>query len=153
MTEQPVLDENKLNEFIGKFVADVGAAMHASIAAGGPVEVTEVPSLADSLGGGIGTGNRLSFPLCRDLLDDVVLVSEAEIYAALQAIYFRDRLVCEGGSAVAVAALLSGRLRCEGVTATILTGRNIDMELHASIMRGDDIRLGDVTITGTPYSP
>jgi threonine dehydratase len=29
-----------------------------------------VASLADSLGGGIGMDNRLSFPLCRDLLDD-----------------------------------------------------------------------------------
>ena len=33
---------------------DRGAAMHASIRAGHPVEVEEVASLADSLGGGIG---------------------------------------------------------------------------------------------------
>src|SRR5690606_27505397 len=43
---------------------DRGAAMHDSVRAGRPVEVEEVPSLADSLGGGIGLDNRLSFPLC-----------------------------------------------------------------------------------------
>ena len=36
-----------------------------------PVEVEEVPSLADSLGGGIGMQNRLSFPMCRDLLGEI----------------------------------------------------------------------------------
>ena len=40
---------------------DRGAAMHASIKAGTPVEVAEFNSLADSLGGGIGLDNQLSF--------------------------------------------------------------------------------------------
>ncbi|MEO0995848.1 MAG: threonine/serine dehydratase, partial [Pseudomonadota bacterium] len=82
-----------------------GAAMHASLVAGHPVEVEEVASLADSLGGGIGLANRLSFPLCRDHLDDVVLVSEAEIYRAMQTIYYEDRIVCEGACVVGIAAL------------------------------------------------
>ncbi|HET7409147.1 MAG TPA: hydroxyectoine utilization dehydratase EutB, partial [Paracoccaceae bacterium] len=116
---------------------DRGAAMHASLTAGRPVEVEEVPSLADSLGGGIGLSNRLTFALCRDLLDDVVLVGEAEIYRALQALYYEDRIVCEGASAVGVAALQSGRLpRLTGPVATIVTGRNLDMRLHADIMQG-----------------
>ncbi len=58
-----------------------GAAMAASLRAGRPVEVAEIASLADSLGGGIGLGNRVTFALCRTLLDDVVLVSEGEIAA------------------------------------------------------------------------
>src|SRR5690606_34406761 len=56
-----------------------GAAMAASLAAGHPVEVAESPSLADSLGGGIGLRNRVTYALCRDLLDDVILLPEAEI--------------------------------------------------------------------------
>ncbi len=40
--------------------------MHESLAAGRPVEVTEEPTLADSLGGGIGLGNRWTFPIVRD---------------------------------------------------------------------------------------
>ena len=131
---------------------DRGAAMHASLQAGRPVEVEEVASLADSLGGGIGLSNRLSFPLCRDHLDDVVLVGEEEIYRAIQTLYFEDRIVCEGASAVGVAALQSGRLpRMTGPVATIVTGRNLDMRLHADIMQGRDVRLGELVVKGEPY--
>jgi threonine dehydratase len=128
-----------------------GAAMHASLLAGHPVEVREVPSLADSLGGGIGLGNRLSYPLCRDCLDETILVTEAEIYRAMQTLYYEDRIVCEGASAVGVAALQSGKVRADGPIATIITGRNIDMTQHAAIMAGHDIRLGDVTVKGQSY--
>ena len=132
---------------------DRGAAMHASLRAGHPVEVEEVPSLADSLGGGIGLSNRLSFPLCRDLLDDVVLVGEAEIYRALQTVYYEDRIVCEGACVVGVAALQAGRLPpLRGPVATIITGRNLDMAMHADIMQGRDVRLGDMLLEGMPYA-
>jgi threonine dehydratase len=130
-----------------------GAAMHASLAAGRPVEDAEVPSLADSLGGGIGMANRLTFALCRELLDDVVLVSEAEIYRAMQTLYYEDRLVCEGGSAVGIAALQAGRLPpLRGPVATIVTGRNLDMGLHADIMQGREVRIGDMVLEGRPYA-
>jgi threonine dehydratase len=132
---------------------DRGAAMHASLRAGHPVEVEEVPSLADSLGGGIGLSNRLSFPLCRDLLDDVVLVSEAEIYRALQTVYYEDRIVCEGACVVGVAALQAGRLPpLGGPVATVITGRNLDMQLHADIMQGRDVQLGDILLEGRAYA-
>ncbi|MEL6209392.1 MAG: pyridoxal-phosphate dependent enzyme, partial [Pseudomonadota bacterium] len=129
-----------------------GAAMHASLVAGHPVEVEEVASLADSLGGGIGLANRLSFPLCRDHLDDVVLVSEAEIYRAMQAIYYEDRIVCEGACVVGIAALQSGKVALDGPAATIITGRNLDMCQHAAVMAGADIALGDTTVKGRIYA-
>jgi len=132
---------------------DRGAAMHASLAAGHPVEVTEVPSLADSLGGGIGRDNRLSFPLCREHLDDVVLVTEEEIYRALQTVYYQDRTVCEGACVVGIAAVQAGKIRPKGPTATIVTGRNLDMGLHADIMQGRDVALGDYIVKGQPYAP
>lgn len=133
---------------------DRGAAMHASINAGRPVQVEEVASLADSLGGGIGLANRLSLPLCRDYLDDVVLVSEDEIYRAMQTIYFEDRLVCEGACVVGIAALQAGKLSgIRGPVATIITGRNLDMRLHADIMQGREVRLGDHVVEGRPYEP
>ncbi len=129
-----------------------GAAMHASLVAGHPVEVEEVASLADSLGGGIGLANRLSFPLCRDHLDDVVLVSEAEIYRAMQTIYYEDRIVCEGACVVGIAALQSGKVALDGPAATIITGRNLDMSQHAAVMAGADIALGDTTVKGRIYA-
>ena len=129
-----------------------GAAMHASLRAGRPVEVEEVASLADSLGGGIGLENRLSFALCRDYLDDVVLVSEEEIYRAMQTLYYEDRIVCEGASAVGIAALQAGKLPPgDGPIAAVITGRNVDMRIHADIMQGRDVVLGNLTVKGRVY--
>ena len=61
-----------------------GAAMFESQRAGAAVEVEELPSLADALGGGIGTDNRYTFAMVRDLVDDMVLVIEDEIAGAIR---------------------------------------------------------------------
>ncbi|WP_417728585.1 hydroxyectoine utilization dehydratase EutB [Roseovarius sp.] len=130
---------------------DRGAAMYESMRAGHPVEVEELPSLADSLGGGIGLANRLSYPMCRDLLDDVILVSEEEIYHAMQVLYYEDRIVAEGACVVGLAAVLSGKVKVSGPTATIITGRNLDMAMFTRIMSGQDVILGDKIIEGKSY--
>ncbi len=133
---------------------DRGPAMHLSIAAGRPVEVEEVASLADSLGGGIGMENKLSFPLCRDLLDYTVLVSEAEIYHALQVLYYEDRIIAEGACVVGLAATLAGKLPApNGPVGTIITGRNVDMAMFTDIVTGRDVVLGDFVVKGKPYGP
>lgn len=132
---------------------DRGAAMHASLQAGHPVEVTEYASLADSLGGGIGLSNQLSFPMCRDLLDDVILVTEEEIQHALQVLYFEERLIAEGACVVGIAALLSGKLPpLTGPTATIITGRNVDMTQFTQVVTGEPVLLGDIVLPGRRYA-
>ncbi|MEQ9260166.1 MAG: hydroxyectoine utilization dehydratase EutB [Roseovarius sp.] len=128
-----------------------GAAMYESIRAGHPVEVEEVPSLADSLGGGIGMQNRLSFPMCRELIDEIVLVSEEEIYRAMQVLFYEDRIVAEGACVVGLAAVLSGKVSPGGPTATIVTGRNLDMEMFTRIVTGQDVHLGDLVVKGAAY--
>ena len=131
-----------------------GAAMYASVRAGHPVDVEEVPSLADSLGGGIGLDNKLSFRLCHEHLDDIILVTEEEIYRAMQVLFYEDRIVAEGACVVGIAATLAGKLpQARGPVATIITGRNLDMHLFHRIMAGEDIRIGDLTVKGTRYDP
>jgi threonine dehydratase len=131
---------------------DRGAAMHESIRAGRPVAVTEVASLADSLGGGIGLQNQHSFELCRDFLDETILVTEDEIYRAMQALFYEERIVAEGACVVGIAAIMAGKLKeLEGPVATVITGRNVDMGVFNRIMAGDDIVLGDVTVKGRTY--
>ncbi|RWE46698.1 hydroxyectoine utilization dehydratase EutB [Mesorhizobium sp.] len=114
-----------------------GAAMKASLDAGHPVLVEELPTLADSLGGGIGLDNRLTFAMCRDLLDDVVLLSEDEIAAGIRHAYELEREIVEGAGAVGIAALLAGKAKAEGPVVALLSGRNIDMELHRKIVWGE----------------
>lgn len=110
-----------------------GAAMAASLAAGHPVEVAETASLADSLGGGIGLQNRVTFALCRALLDDVILLTEAEIAQGIRHLG-RAGHVVEGAASVGTAALLAGKVVPQGPTVCILSGANIDPALHARIM-------------------
>jgi len=132
---------------------DRGAAMYESVRAGKPVEIEEVASLADSLGGGIGLKNRLSFPLCRDFLDDYLLVTEDQIYDAMQTLYYEDRMVAEGASVVGIAALKAGKLpSIAGPIATVLTGRNVDMRVFTEIINGGGVSLGDVKVEGHAYA-
>lgn len=131
---------------------DRGAAMNASLEAGHPVEVREVASLADSLGGGIGLANRHTFQMCRDLLDEVVLVTEEDIYAAMHALYYDEAHVAEGASVVGIAALMGGKVSsCDGPVATILSGRNVDMDQFTKVICGRDIRLGEAILKGMPH--
>ncbi|NGO50702.1 hydroxyectoine utilization dehydratase EutB [Allomesorhizobium camelthorni] len=114
-----------------------GAAMQASLAAGKPVLVDEMPTLADSLGGGIGLENRLTFSMIRDLLDGIVLVSEEEIAAGIVHAYAEEREIVEGAGAVGIAALLAGKIVAEGPVVILMSGRNIDMALHRKIICGE----------------
>lgn len=118
-----------------------GAAMAASLDAGRPVAVEEAPTLADSLGGGIGADNRLTFGMVRALVDEVVCLDEAEIAAGIRHCYREERQVVEGAGAVGVAALIAGRVRPAGPTVALLSGANIDMGLHLRIVAGEDVDL------------
>ncbi len=113
-----------------------GAAMAASLTAGHPVEVEELETLADSLGGGIGQGNRLTFPMVRDLMDELILVTEAEIAAGIRHLALEDGETVEGAAAVGAGAILAGKLRVPGPLVLILSGGNIDPSRHAAIVRG-----------------
>jgi threonine dehydratase len=111
-----------------------GAAMQASLAAGRPVLVEELETLADSLGGGIGLANRYTFAMCRELLDDVVLLTEDEIAAGIRHAHVAEGETVEGAGAVGIAALLAGKVEIRGPTVALLSGRNIDEALHRRIV-------------------
>jgi threonine dehydratase len=123
-----------------------GAAMVESLKAGKPIEVAEVASLADSLGGGIGVENRYTFAICRDLVDQTILVSEAEIYRGMQFLFREQRLVTEGGAAVGTAALLAGKLKLEGPTAFIISGNNVDPDQFLAVASGAPVKVGDQVV-------
>ena len=119
-----------------------GAAMQASLEAGKPVNVEELDTLADSLGGGIGLDNRWTFEMCRSLLDDVILLDEEEIAAGIRHAATQEGEVIEGAAAVGIAALLAGKIKPTGATAIIISGGNIDPEKHRAIMENRYRRAG-----------
>jgi threonine dehydratase len=124
---------------VGLSTANGGAAMDASLNAGEPVTVPEPPSLADSLGGGIGLANRCTFGLCRELIDEVVLLSEAEIAEGMRALYREHRLIAEGGAAVGPAALAARRVGdLKGPLVCVISGQLVDMDVFTAVINGAD---------------
>ncbi|MEZ1319019.1 hydroxyectoine utilization dehydratase EutB [Pseudomonas fluorescens] len=115
-----------------------GAAMHASLQAGHPVEVEELPTLADSLGGGIGLDNRYTFSMTRDTCDHLHLLSETSIANAIRHAYREERLVLEGAAVVGIAALLEGLIEPKGPVVVVVSGRNVDTDQHLRVLAGAD---------------
>jgi threonine dehydratase len=102
--------------------------MYRSLKAGKPIRMDEEVTLADSLRGGIGLENQYTFEMVRDLVDDVVLVSEDEIASAMRFAFSEHHLVLEGAGAVGIAALQAGKVQnIQGDVAIVLSGGNVDM--------------------------
>ena len=115
-----------------------GAAMIESLRAGRPVEVEELPTLADSLGGGIGLDNRHTFAIVRELVDECVTLAEDEIADGIRHAYFEEKAILEGGGAVGLGALLADKVAPGERTLVLLSGQNIDMALHRRIINREE---------------
>lgn len=112
-----------------------GAAMYESVHAGHPVEIPEVESLADSLQGGITPDNDHSFALVDQLVDELMLVSEDEIAAAMAEAVIEERLVLEGAGATPIAALLHRDRDVFGDrVALVATGAMVDHEVLTRVV-------------------
>ena len=110
-------------------------AMRAALDAGRIVPVDERPSLADGLAGNLEPGS-VTFELVRRHVDDVVLVTEDEIAAAIRFLASEQGLVVEGAGAAGVAALIAGRIGARaGRTVIVATGRNIAPALLARVLQ------------------
>jgi len=102
-------------------------ALHASLEAGRPVDVTVESIAADSLGAR-NTG-QLVFDIARQNVDHVVLVPDDAIVAAQRLLWDRLRVAAEPGGAAALAALTSGRYnpRADEKVGVLLCGANVDL--------------------------
>ena len=114
-----------------------GAVMAASLERGRPVDLDEEPTLADSLQGGIGADNRFTFTLTRALVDEVVLVTEQQIWDGMRFAFDHHRLLLEGGGAVGIAALLAGRVASRGHVVVVGSGANAEDAQIAALAGGD----------------
>ena len=106
--------------------------MYRSLLAGAPVHVDERPTLASALRGGLGDRNRHSFALVQGLLDEVWLVPEEEIAAAM--IWGAESLgtTIEGAGAVALAALenpAAAGTAHGGPVVAVVSGGNVDADV------------------------
>jgi threonine dehydratase len=102
-------------------------ALHASLEAGRPVDVTVESIAADSLGAR-NTG-QLVYDIARQNVDHVALVPDDAIVAAQRLLWDRLRVATEPGGAAALAALTSGRYnpRADEKVGVLLCGANVDL--------------------------
>ena len=99
-----------------------------SLAAGRIVPIEVGPSLADGLTGNLDPESA-TFEIVRELVDQIVVVDEPALRAALAGVVTHEHLIVEGAAAAGVAPLLSGALDLRGhKVGVILTGANIDAE-------------------------
>jgi len=100
------------------------AAYPESLAAGHPSTVATRPTIADGIA--VARPGDVPFAMIRDLVDEVVTVSEDDIARALLLLLERAKLVVEPAGAVGVAAILAGKVAPTGPTVVVLSGGNID---------------------------
>ena len=115
--------------------AEQAAAYPTSLAAGHPVAAEKMSTMADGIA--VGLPGDVTFPLVRDLVDEVVTVSEASLSRAALFLLERAKLVVEPAGAAATAYLLDrvGGEPMEGPIVSVLSGGNIDPLLMLRIIR------------------
>jgi threonine dehydratase len=112
---------------------ELSPAMHLALEAGEPVPV-EPRSIADGLNAPFAGENTLA--LCRALVDELVLVTEDEIYEAFRFLYERAKLACEPAGAVSTAALLAGKVELDAseTTVAVVSGGNVAPRTAVAIL-------------------
>jgi len=115
-------------------VEPVGAAsMGAAVAAGAPVELAEVDTFVD--GAAVARVGRLTFPLVRDLVDELVTVPEGAVCTEMLELYQTEGIIAEPAGALASAALRSEVQPVGGrPVACVVSGGNNDVSRYAEIV-------------------
>lgn len=113
--------------------AETAAAYPASLAAGRPVPLERMTTMADGIA--VGCPGSVPFALVRELVDDVVTVSEESLSSALLLCLERAKLVVEPAGAAGVAAVLDDPGAFEPPVAVVLSGGNIDPLLLMRVLR------------------
>ena len=110
------------------------SVMYESIKAGRILDLESKPTISDGSAGGIEPG-AITFPICRDMVNTWVILSEKEIIEALKLILIKHYLLIEGAAALSVAAFLKDKKRFKGKTVVlILSGNKISLETLKEIL-------------------
>jgi threonine dehydratase len=112
---------------------ELAPSLTAALAAGKPVSV-EPSSIADGLNAPFTSEGTLA--VCRERVDEIVLVTEDEIAEGMRFLYTRAKLACEPSGAAAAAALLAGKIEVEpgSPVVAVVSGGNADPKIVAGIL-------------------
>lgn len=158
LEQQPDLDAVFIAVGAGGLIGGVGTAIKAmnprvrvvgvwpeaspcmlrALEAGAIVPVEEQRTLSDATAGGIEP-DSVTFPICQQVIDERVVVSEAEIAVAMRQLAEVDHLMVEGAAGGAVAGLAKRARDFQGRTvAAVLCGHNIALEKFIGAISSPD---------------
>jgi threo-3-hydroxy-L-aspartate ammonia-lyase len=112
---------------------EAGDDVKRSLEAGERVRIDVPRTIAD--GQQLPAPGELTFPVIRERVDEVVLVSDAEIVAAMRFLFERLKTVAEPSGASALAALLAGHVS-GGRIGVVISGGNVSAERFAELVCG-----------------
>lgn len=108
------------------------ASMKAAIAAGKPVRLNDIDIFCD--GTAVRQVGDLPFEICRELLDEIVTVSNREVSEAIRAMWDGLRAIPEPAGALGLAGALQRKASLTGKKClTVLCGANLDFNKLALI--------------------
>ena len=101
-----------------------------------------VPTLADGIA--VKKPGAITEPLVRKWVDEIVEVSEDSVADAMMVLLERSKLYVEGGGAVGLAALMTGKISpaVTGTTCIVLSGGNVDIGLVPNLVRRHETEAG-----------
>jgi len=120
--------------------ASGAAAFPGSLAAGHPVALPAMTTMADGIA--VGCPGEVTFAHVRDLVDDVVTVDDDALARALLLSLERAKMVIEPAGAAGLAAVMEARAAFEPPVVVVLSGGNIDPLLLSKVIRHGLIAAG-----------
>lgn len=129
-------------------------SMYRSIKEGKMVTLDHVNTIADGIA--VKTPGDLTYEMVKKYVDDVVVVDDAQVAAAIVTLMEDQKTVAEGAGACAVAAVLSGLVDAENKkTVCLVSGGNVDMTTLSRVINRGLVTFGRVcqvavTITDKP---
>lgn len=113
--------------------AEVNSALAAAFDAGGPTWIDWQDTIVEGASTPVITQNM--YPMLRDLVDEVVLVTEEEVKSAMRRLALGNKLVTEGAGAASVAAVQKVSPDKRGVSVCVVSGGSVDPDLITDVIR------------------
>lgn len=120
-----------------------------SLAARRPVGARSANTICDGIA--VKRPGDFTLPIVERYVDEVVTVSDDEVAEAMVLLLERSKLVVEGAGAVAVAALMQGRVAApaDGEVCAVLSGGNVDASLLSEAIRLGETAAGRRMVLST----
>ena len=120
-----------------------------SLAAHRPIGARSANTICDGIA--VKRPGDFTLPLVERYVDEVVTVSDDEVAQAMVLLLERSKLVVEGAGAVAVAALMQGRVEApaSGEVCAVLSGGNVDASLLSECIRLGETAAGRRMVLST----